>query len=213
MSNKLKETVKVACWLCGVGVLCALNSGCAAYGVASSWDGGVARMPSGRNTCAPDALAKYLEITQGYKMTGVEAVKLYEQARRVDGLDDEREGTSLYGVMKASPDVSSLIELEDVSQVIDALTATPVLLRLPYYRSRPSRHSKFAIPTFNTQFWAHDGLYVSDHLIVCIGYKGGLFKLMNNQGPCWGSEGCVWLWENHLDGWLKDGKASAWILY
>ena len=195
---------KAAYWLCGAGVLCAVISGCVACGPQSSWDGGVARFPTSRYSCAPDALAKYLELTQGLEMTNEEAVELYEQARRVDGLDDSEEGTSLYGVMKACTNVSHSVPLYSSEGVTAALTASPVLLRLPVYHNTV---------WWNTQFWNSEGEFVGEHAIVCIGYKGGIFTLMNNQGPYWGSGGKIWLWEADLDGWLKEGKASAWVLF
>ena len=179
-------------------------AGCASYGPQSSWDGGVARFPTSHYSCAPDALAKYLELTQGLEMTNEEAVELYEQARRVDGLDDSEEGTSLYGVMKACTNVSHSVPLYSSEQTIDALTASPVLLRLPVYHNTV---------WWNTQFWNSEGEFVGEHAIVCIGYKGGIFTLMNNQGPYWGSGGKIWLWEADLEEWLKDGKASAWVLF
>jgi hypothetical protein len=191
----------------GVGLVVGallLGSGCASYSPAKKWDAGVARMPSGRNSCGQDALAKYLELTQNVHMTQTDVVDMYEEARKVDKLPDEEEGTNLHGLQKAAG-LTNRVTLTASEQVIDALQASVVLLRLPAYTG----HAIW----WNTQYWPNDGLYMGDHLIVCIGYKGGLFKLMNNEGPCWGSNGCVWLWEEHLDGWLEDGEASAWLVW
>jgi hypothetical protein len=194
--------------MCGLtlAMLVVFFSGCTTYPPAVSWDGGVARMPSGDYTCGADALAKYLEITKGIELTDDDVKALYEEARKVDSLSDDMKGTNLLGLMRvayAQGLVSGKVRLGSSEQVRDALSGSPVLMRLPAYQS----------PVWwQNGFWMSEGEYMGDHLIVCIEYKKGLFKLMDNQGPCYGSDGCVWLWEEHLDEWLKDGKANAWII-
>lgn len=196
---------KIAYWLAGFAVLCAVISGC----VSMTKPVDVARHQGNTGACAPYALAKYIEITQGYRMSDDEVEELYDASRAADMHDDAQTGCDV-GVMlyvaRRDELIKGDVQLRTVEDVKDALFTSPVLLSLPVY-GQPKM--------WGAQFWGTTGTITGHHSIVCTEYSGGIFTLLNSYGPAWGSNGRCWLWEGDLEkmlGLSPSKRAQAWVV-
>jgi hypothetical protein len=95
---------------------------------------------------------------------------------------------------------TEVIGMESIKQ---ALEVGDVLFALPVFSGRKG---------WSQHYWPVNGEYKGRHAILCTGYRGGLFTLLNSYGPAFGSNGRVWLWETDLELMLQVGTARAWTI-
>jgi hypothetical protein len=168
------------------------TSGCASnpYGALSQGDTGA---------CAVYAVAQ-ASIRSGEIITNQEIVSLYRRVSR-GGM-----GAYMIDVLPAAVDAGWMDGYEEIfgiDNMIRTAETGDLLLGIPAFKSSKP---------FSTQYWAVKGRYMGRHAILCTGYRGGLFTLLNSYGPAFGSNGRVWLWETDLELMLQVGTARAWTI-
>ena len=147
--------------------------------------------------CAPYALTKASQRLGG-SVVASDIERLFYGAG--EGLGAMDMATAIHKATNAGL-IEGGMEVFSMEHIKLALLRGDVLLTLPVYSG--------GLPS---QFWATEGEHEGQHAILCIGYKNGLFTLLNSWGSAWGSNGRAWLWEDGLEEMVKDGRARAWVI-
>lgn len=185
--NKSRRALQVGLVL---SMLVVFFSGCASnpYGALHQGDS---------NACAPYALTKASQRLGG-SVVASDIERLFYGAGK--GLGAMDMATAIHKATDAGL-IEGGMEVFSMEHIKLALLRGDVLLTLPVYSG--------GLPS---QFWATEGDYEGQHAILCIGYKNGLFTLLNSYGPAWGSNGRCWLWEDGLEEMVRDGRSRAWVI-
>lgn len=173
-----------------LSVLVVFFSGCASnpHGALSQGD---------TKACAPYALTKASQRLGG-------SVVASDIERIFYGVGEKMGAMDVATTIRKAKDAGLIeggMEVFSMEHIKLALLRGDVLLTLPVYSG--------GLPS---QFWATEGDLEGQHAILCIGYKNGLFTLLNSWGSAWGSNGRAWLWEDGLEEMVKDGRARAWVI-